>query len=1665
MSEGHSRLDTSDVEAHQLYGKTNYLEWRRHFDRAAKAHDLWDIMTGVEKVLGEPKEESYVTYFPQQNEPPKTRAASAKDDKEESKNKPSAPIIDTQRSLFLWQAAYRRWERQKDKVKMARMLISKSVVSSIAYEVEDIREPNLQAVYIKEHYGVSDEYARGVILEQMASLKLYQCDSMSDYINQHRDLKTDLLRLKQPYSNSQMATNIINGLPKSFGEFIRLWEFHRSQHIGSEPDINFLIDRLLQEDMTQSTNKKKTKNNSGHDQNKAAKSEKVCAHCNKSNHDEKDCWSKYPEKMPQRFKNQQAAASNTPKAAENKGKGEKPAGIVAMISGTDQFLAMMSPDSTSRAIFSNSNNADNLSQCEPNLSQCCEEGIREKDEGCGGKEEGHALLVKDSSVDSTTRGASLTGRNTILLDSGANICIFNDKNWFSELKSFDITVSAVEGSQNVNIQGGGSVQLTLLSSDGSKTPLTILQAAYAPNAKYNIISVTYLATRAGLKGCWDSSRFTIEHEGREVGVAQVVEGLYHLRIETDVPPESTAFAGNINYDNPVWTWHRRLGHLSLQNMINLLDISEGIPLTKQQIRAELGKICPVCATSRSLVRIPRDPATRRAQEVGALIHADVWGPYSIEALDGSRYWLFFIDDAMRYTWGLPFARKHDLLAIFRHLHYLIENGHGATIRGYRFDGEFSRGPVGTWLNKKHIPYEATVPYDHYMGGTHERVNRTLREKAAPMIQELTISGQISKIITEKALETIRESKVPEAAYSEAIRYSIWLKNRSPTRALKNKKTPWEALYNRKPIFQRETIWGSRMYITLPPETHRMGKPKLHQPRGWVGYFVGCQAESIYRVFSDEHHRVFPVGAARVQQGEGVEDNHEGITYQQRQLREAEEIQDEVVQYSLPENDAGCLPLSSSESDDIDDLANDIWFDDADDSDCSLSSQNENEEHDDLAEFFEEDEERHVVPNDATETGNNISHPSAQATTNDLCTHLSDDGQNDIEYEVTSRFFANVVERNTECDYPPPSSSESDTDQDSKIKPLVASKRIQPPVMEKPCRSCWIRGLKCLWSAKGDTAKCDFCARARCRCYIPDYDDPDEIEAKRKFDASQQIGGKRRIQAKKAKRDAIRLKKSREQGRAILPRVYKRGVPAAQKCTRCLERTRACNGESPCDTCIQGNHVCIPQNRADTPKCNNCKNKGRCDRGTPCGRCVATGKDCTYYAESGLVTILYPVKEASIAKTNSSSEDCCSACQRDSKKCDGEQPCFECVKATARGTRLVCIYRKDNHLEKYNTSAYTLDERNRVSLRPDWEDHTSMAMNKKRGQKATASRIHNEMKDQGIHTITKSPRRNYEIIPTEIGNLECGFFSLVHSITAQLPDIAPPTLEDLRQIFQGPEMTQRNADTLMDNENNLSIDQMAGILQLWGSSRSLNLQLGTFVEGQEPLIVQGSPNADTIWVHNDNASENGTNPGLVNHFSGVTFNNNPSRETSPQPEVIPNLEETDLDADIAFFKWLSNKGHINVVERDFATEPEPYYYAEAMRSDEAPEWKAAMEDEKQSHDENGTFELIDTADIPEGHIPLQSKWAFKRKINQEGQVIKHKARLVAKGYGQREGIDYTETFSSVIKGTSYRILFAIAALLGWKVWLMDVVTAFLNGHLQELIFMKPPPGWTIPKNKV
>ena len=87
-----------------------------------------------------------------------------------------------------------------------------------------------------------------------------------------------------------------------------------------------------------------------------------------------------------------------------------------------------------------------------------------------------------------------------------------------------------------------------------------------------------------------------------------------------------------------------------------------------------------------------------------------------------------------------------------------------------------------------------------------------------------------------------------------------------------------------------------------------------------------------------------------------------------------------------------------------------------------------------------------------------------------------------------------------------------------------------------------------------------------------------------------------------------------------------------------------------------------------------------------------------------------------------------------------------------------------------------------------------------------------------------------------------------------------------------------------------------------------------------------------------------------------------------------------------------------------------------------------------------------------------KWIYKKKRGADGKVETFKARLMAKGYTQREGVDYEETFSLVAMLKSIRILLSIAVIHDYEVWQMDVKTAFLNGHLDETIYMDQPEGF-------
>jgi hypothetical protein len=105
--------------------------------------------------------------------------------------------------------------------------------------------------------------------------------------------------------------------------------------------------------------------------------------------------------------------------------------------------------------------------------------------------------------------------------------------------------------------------------------------------------------------------------------------------------------------------------------------------------------------------------------------------------------------------------------------------------------------------------------------------------------------------------------------------------------------------------------------------------------------------------------------------------------------------------------------------------------------------------------------------------------------------------------------------------------------------------------------------------------------------------------------------------------------------------------------------------------------------------------------------------------------------------------------------------------------------------------------------------------------------------------------------------------------------------------------------------------------------------------------------------------------------------------------------------------------------------------------------------------NGTWRLVPPRS---GLNVIDSRWVYKLKHNADGSVDRYKARLVAKGFKQREGIDYGDTFSPVIKHTTIRILLTLAVSNGWCMRQFDVQNAVLHGVLSEDVYMSQPPGY-------
>jgi hypothetical protein len=160
------------------------------------------------------------------------------------------------------------------------------------------------------------------------------------------------------------------------------------------------------------------------------------------------------------------------------------------------------------------------------------------------------------------------------------------------------------------------------------------------------------------------------------------------------------------------------------------------------------------------------------------------------------------------------------------------------------------------------------------------------------------------------------------------------------------------------------------------------------------------------------------------------------------------------------------------------------------------------------------------------------------------------------------------------------------------------------------------------------------------------------------------------------------------------------------------------------------------------------------------------------------------------------------------------------------------------------------------------------------------------------------------------------------------------------------------------------------------------------------------------------------------------------------------------ANIRKEKALYSKVTIEEVEEDDYL---PRNIEEAMAGTNSEQWRGAVLEELGMVEKMNTWDM---EELPMGREAIGSRWVFTKKKDEKGKVIRFKARLVAQGFSQKPGMDYDldGTYAPVMRLETLRVTIALSAINKWRSYQLDVKNAYLNGDIDEEIYMKQPPGF-------
>src|SRR6266702_4795510 len=439
-----------------------------------------------------------------------------------------------------------------------------------------------------------------------------------------------------------------------------------------------------------------------------------------------------------------------------------------------------------------------------------------------------ALTEEPTSNSNTVRlfkvsqGLSVQGdlQRQWIVNSGTSHTMCSNHKWFTHFTPLLTPVKIVLG-DNSSIQGTGVSRIDVeMKAKGQWNRAVLQDVLYVPELHGNLLSVSQLARRAanvrfakggcqihdqrGVLTCEGSLRgnlyimpiHVISAESARMAVAQVdafpTDG-EELAPHADAATALVAHSATSKAD--VHTWHRRVGHLHVEAVLNMvrkgmvkgMEIVGSSSLTPHH--------CDACLKGKQTRAEIQKSTDSRAAEILGCVFSDVCGKLPTRSHTGFEYFITWIDDASCKVFVTSLHEKSNVAMHLKTFVARAELETGKCLKILRSDGggEYIAGAVQVYVKEKGIQHEMTTPDTPQHNGVAERMNRTLLDKVWSML---------------------RDASLPKSYWYDALEYAALLHNVTPTRAL-NGVTPEEAWSGNKPDVSHLCVFGARAFVHVP----------------------------------------------------------------------------------------------------------------------------------------------------------------------------------------------------------------------------------------------------------------------------------------------------------------------------------------------------------------------------------------------------------------------------------------------------------------------------------------------------------------------------------------------------------------------------------------------------------------------------------------------------------------------------------------------------------------------------------------------------------------------------------------------------------------------------------------------------------------------------------